>query len=155
MKLTIHAHHLRLPPDFPPFLRKHVTRPLARVFDDPAAELSVQLEDSLPHRGGLDRTCRLSFRMPGTRTLHVESVQQDLKVALLDASARLRRLVRRELEKMRSTSRTPMHNPLGQPPRLHAGRPGVRFVWPPVRPITPRPGAGRVAAGGGRAAPRW
>ncbi len=125
MKLTIRAHHLRLPPDLPPFLRKHVTRPLARLFDDEAAELTVHLEDSLPRRGGLDRTCRLSFRMPGSRTLHVESAQQDLQVALLDASARLRRLVRRELEKMRSTSRSPMHRPLGRSYRLRASRRGV------------------------------
>ena len=39
MKLIIHAHHLPLPPDLPRFLDKHVTRPLARVYDDPAAEL--------------------------------------------------------------------------------------------------------------------
>lgn len=125
MKLVIHAHHLRLPPDLPPFLRQHVTRPLARLFDDEAAQLAVHLEDARPRKGGVDRTCRLSFRMPGTRTLHVESVQQDLQVALLDAAGRLRRLVRRELEKMRAPSRKPMHRPLGRSYRLRASRRGV------------------------------
>ncbi len=125
MKLVIRGHHLRLPADLPAFLQKHVTRPLARLFDDEAAELAVQLEDSRPRKGGVDRTCRLSFRMPGTKTLHVESVQQDLEVALLDAGTRLRRLVRRELEKMRSPSRKPMHRPLGRTYRLRSSRRGV------------------------------
>ena len=55
----------------------------------------------------------------------MESVQQDLQVALLDAAGRLRRLVRRELEKMRSPSRKPMHRPLGRSYRLRASRRGV------------------------------
>jgi ribosome-associated translation inhibitor RaiA len=125
MKLVIHGHHLRLPPDLPPFLWQHVTRPLARLYDDEAAELAVLLEDGRPRRGGVDRTCRLSFKMPGTRTLHVESVQQDLQVALLDAGGRLRRLVRRELEKMRSPSRKAVHRPLGRTYRVRASRRGI------------------------------
>jgi putative sigma-54 modulation protein len=125
MKLVIHAHHLTLPPDLLVFLQKHVTRPLARVFDDPAAELALHLDDVRPRRGGVDRSCRLSFRMPGTRKLHVESVQEDLYKALLDASERLRRLMRRELDKMRSPSRKAMHRPLGRTYRERATRRGV------------------------------
>lgn len=125
MKLVIHANHLRLPPDLPAFLQKHVTRPLARVFDDPSAELALHLDDARPRRGGVDQACRLSFRMPGTRTIHVESVDADLHTALLDASGRLKRLVRRELGKMRSPSRKPMHRPLGRTYRERSTRRGV------------------------------
>lgn len=126
MRLSIHAtHRVTLPPDLPTFLEKHVTRPLRRVFDDPAAELSVHLADARPAKGGVDRECRLSFRMPGTRTLHVESVQDDLYKALLDASDRLRRHVRKELSKMRSRSRKPMHRPLGRSWRERTSRRGV------------------------------
>ena len=94
MKLVIHAHHLALPPDAPAFLAKHVTRPLARLVDDPAAELAVHLGDSKPSKGGVDQECRLSFRMPGARTLHVESVQEDVYEAVLDAARRLKVAVR-------------------------------------------------------------
>lgn len=125
MKLVIHSHHLTLPPDLPAFLQKHVTRPLARVFDDPSAELALHLSDTRPRRGGVDQTCRLSFRMPGTRTLHVESVQEDLHKAVLDASERLKRLVRRQLDKMRSPSRKAMHRPLGRTYRERSTRRGV------------------------------
>src|SRR5512138_1381161 len=125
MKLTIHAHHLALPADLPRFLDKHVTRPLARIYDDPAAELSVHLGDARPQKGGVDQECRLSFRMPGTKTLHVESVKEDLYMALLDASERLKRLVKREVAKMRTGSRKPMHRPLGRSWRERSSRRGV------------------------------
>jgi ribosome-associated translation inhibitor RaiA len=125
MRLSIHAQHLRLPPDLPEFLAKHVTRPLARVFDDSAAELAVHLGDERRRRGGIDQQCRLSFRIPGARTLHVESVSDDLHKALLDASERLKRLVKREIGKMRAPTRKPMHRPLGRTWRERSTRKGV------------------------------
>jgi putative sigma-54 modulation protein len=126
MRLSIHHHHrVAIPPDLPQFLSKHVTRPLARIFDDPAAELAVHLGDEQPSRGGVDQECRMSFRMPGARTVHVESVQDDLYKALLDASDRLRRHVRKQLSKMRSGSRKPMHRPLGRSWRERSSRRGV------------------------------
>ena len=125
MRLTIHAHHLTLPPDLPVFLQKHVTAPLARLFDAPSAELSLHLGDERPRRGGVDQQCKLSFRMPNARTLHVESVADDLHKALLDCSDRLKRLVRRELSKMRAPSRKPTHRPLGRTWRDLSSRRGV------------------------------
>jgi ribosome-associated translation inhibitor RaiA len=111
--------------DLPAFLQKHVTLPLARLFDDPAAELSVHLGDERPRRGGVDQECRLSFRIPNARTLHVEAMEDDVHKALLDATDRLKRLVRRELSKMRAPSRKPMHRPLGRAWREQSSRRGV------------------------------
>jgi len=125
MNLSIHAHHLALPPGLPEFLRKHVTRPLARLYDDPAAELAVHLGDGRRQRGGVDRECRLSFRMPGARTVHVESTEDDLYKALLDASERLRRHVRKQVSRMRSTARKPVHRPLGRTWRERSTRRGL------------------------------
>lgn len=125
MRLIIHAHHLAIPPDLPAFLERHVSRPLARLFDAPSAELAVHLTDQRRRRGGVDQECRLSFRMPGTRTLHVESVEDDLHKALLDGAERLKRLVRRELTKMRTPSRKPMHRPLGRSWRERSTRRGT------------------------------
>lgn len=132
MKLTIHAHHLALPSDLPAFLDKHLTRPLARLFDGPAAELSVHLADARPRRGGVDQECRLSFRIPNARTLHVEAREDDLHKALLDAAERLKRLVRRELEKMRSPARKPVHRPLGRTWRERSSRRGVTPTGEPA-----------------------
>jgi ribosome-associated translation inhibitor RaiA len=125
MKLVIHSHHLALPSDLGPFLEKHVTRPLARLLDDSAAELAVHLGDARPKRGGVDQECRLSFRIPGARrALHVGSVKPDLYQALLDATDRLKRLVKREVSKMRSGARKPMHRPLGRSWRERSSRSG-------------------------------
>lgn len=125
MNVTIHARHLDLPRDLPRFLDKHVTRPLARLFDDPAAVLSVHLGDARQQKGGVDQECRLSFRMPGGRTVHVASTADDAYKALLDAADRLRRHVRKQVSKMRSTARAPMHRPLGRSWRERSSRTGV------------------------------
>lgn len=115
MRLSIHHHHrVAIPPDLPAFLQNHVTRPLVRIYDSPAAALEVHLGDERPSKGGVDQACRLSFRMPGARTLHVESLQDDLHKAVLDAGDRLRRHIRKQLSKMRTVSRKPMHRPLGR-----------------------------------------
>jgi ribosome-associated translation inhibitor RaiA len=125
MRLSIHTQHLSLPPDLPAFLEKHVTRPLARIFDDASAELSIHLGDARPRRGGVDQECRISFHFPRSRTLHVKSVEDDLHKALLGAAERLKRLVKRELGKMRTPSRKPMHRPLGRTWRERSTRRGV------------------------------
>ena len=125
MRLSIHTHHLALPPDLGEFLQKHLTRPLVRLLDDPAAQLSVHLGDLRRKKGGIDRACRVSLRIPGARVLHVESTQDDIHASLQDAGERLRRLVKRELEKMRSDSRRPMHRPLGRSWRERSSRRGV------------------------------
>ncbi len=125
MRLIVHAHRVEPPQGLPRFLEKHVMRPLARVFDDPAAELDVHLDDARSRRRGVDQECRMSFRMPGGRTVHVEAVEDDLFKALLDAGDRLRRHVRKQLSRMRSPSRKPVHRPLGRTWRERSSRRGV------------------------------
>lgn len=125
MRLTIHAHHLSVPKDLPQFLDKHVTRPLARVFDAPAAELAVHLDDARPAKGGVDQSVRLTFRMPGARAISVGCVSDDLKKSLLDAGERLKRHVRKQVSKMRATTRKPVHRPLGRTWRERSTRRGV------------------------------
>lgn len=125
MKLLVHAQQQDLPPELPGFLDKHVLKPLARLFDASAAELEIHFRDASPPRGGPAQQCRLSFRMPGTRTIHVESLAENTLAALLDCSERLRRLVKREVEKMRSGPRRRMHRPLGRSFRERSTRTGT------------------------------
>ena len=131
MTIVIYGHHLTLPRDLGSFLRKHVTTPLARVYDNQAAQLTVRLGDDKPHKGGRDQTCRLTFRIPGARTLTVSSLQDDLYTAVLDAADRLKRVVQRELQKQRSNGRHPQHRPLGRSYRLKASRLGTTMDGAP------------------------
>jgi ribosomal subunit interface protein len=125
MKIVIHSQHLDVPPDLRRFLEKHVIRPLARVFDDSAAELDVHLNDARSRKGGVDQECRMSFRMPGARTIHVEATEDDLYKAVLGAGDRIRRHVRKQLSRMRSPARKAMHRPLGRTWRERSSRRGV------------------------------
>jgi ribosome-associated translation inhibitor RaiA len=120
MRLVIHGHQLGVPRDAQAFLRKHLVRPITRLHDSPADELTVHFDDARPSKGGVDQVCRLTLRIPGARPLHVESVAEDLHAALIDASRRLRTMVEREVGKQRSTSRSPMHKPLGRTWRTRA-----------------------------------
>jgi len=125
MKLVIRAHQIAAPRDVAPFLKKHVVQQLQRLYDSPAAQLTVSVEDAKPKKGGVAQVCKLTYRLPGTGTLRVESVKEDVHAALLECGQRLRRLIQRELEKARSPSRSPQHKPLGRTWRLVSSRTGV------------------------------
>ncbi len=131
MKLVIHAHQVELPRDAPAFVRKHVVGPLSRLHDSPAAELTVNFGDVRMKKGGVDRACGLTLRLPRARTLRVESIKDDLRTALLDAADRLKRLVQREIAKQRSPSRKPMQRPLGRTYRRIAEERGTTLDGAP------------------------
>jgi ribosome-associated translation inhibitor RaiA len=134
MKLLISGHQLGVPRDAQTFLRKHLLTPLRRLHDSPATELEVGFDDARPSKGGVDQHCRLTFRMPGARrSITVESTADDLHAAILDAGKRLKRLVEREVSKQRSTSRSPMHKPLGRSFRSRATK---RAIAPDGFPST-------------------
>ncbi len=123
MKLVLHAHQVDLPRDMAAFVTKHLVRPLQRLHDSPADQLTVKFEDSLPgRRGPQDQLCKVTFRMPGSAAIQVEAAADDLHASLLDCAQRLRRLVQRQLEKARAPSRSPMHKPLGRTWRRVASR---------------------------------
>lgn len=106
-------------------MRKHVVSPLERLHDSPATKLVVFVEDSKPGKGGVDQACKMTLRIPGARTLRVESVNEDLHASLLDCGKRLKRLVEREVAKQRTSSRSPQHKPLGRTWRGVATRTGI------------------------------
>ncbi len=125
MKLVLHAHQLTAPRDVTTYLKKHVVAPLRRLHDSPATELTVFVEDATPGKGGVDQACKMTLRLPGAKTLRVESVNDDLHASLLDCGKRLKRLVEREVAKQRSTSRSPQRRPLGRTWRRVSSRAGV------------------------------
>jgi putative sigma-54 modulation protein len=125
MKLQLHAHQIDAPRDVTAYIRRHVVPPIRRLHDSPAAELVVFIADAKPSKGGVDQACKMTLRLPGAKTLRVESVQNDLHAALLDCARRLRRLVERESGKQRSTSRSPQHRPLGRSWRAVSSRAGA------------------------------
>lgn len=122
MRLTIHAHQIELPRDLDAFARKHLLAPLRRLHDSQAAELTIHVAEAKPPRGGVDQACKITFHMPSAKTLRVESVRDDLHAALLECALRLKRLVQREVQKQRGTTRSPQSRPLGRTWRQRATR---------------------------------
>ena len=125
MTLVLHTHQLTAPRDILAYIRKHAIAPLGRLHDNPATELLVFVADARPSRGGADQACKMTLRLPGARTLRVESVNDDLHASILDCARRLRKLVEREVGKQRSTSRSPQSRPLGRTWRRVASRSGI------------------------------
>jgi ribosome-associated translation inhibitor RaiA len=132
MKLQIHSQHIEAPRDVVSFIGKHVIPPLRRLHDSPASELVVFIEDTKPAKGGVDQACKMTFRMPGSRAMRVESVNDDLHASLLDCAQRLKRLVQRQVMKQRSTSRSPQHKPLGRTWRARSSSTGTTPAGEPA-----------------------
>ncbi|MFL5263756.1 MAG: HPF/RaiA family ribosome-associated protein [Anaeromyxobacteraceae bacterium] len=132
MKLQIHSQHIEAPRDVVSFVKKHVIAPLRRLHDSPASELVVYIEDTKPAKGGVDQACKMTFRMPGSRAMRVESVNVDLHASLLDCAQRLKRLVQRQVMKQRSTSRSPQHRPLGRTWRARSSNAGTTPAGEPA-----------------------
>ena len=80
---------------------------LARFYDNEAAELRVELGDARKSKGGLDKECHLTLRMPGARTIQIEESTQDPYASLDVAGDRLIRAAKKELSRMR---RPPGHH---------------------------------------------
>ncbi len=132
MTVVIHAHQLELPRGLNAFVRKHVTRPLERIYDNPAAELTIKLGDVRQKTGGVDQVCGMTLRLPRARTIHVHSIQDDVRTAVLDCADRIKRLVQRQVEKQRTPSRRPMRRPLGRTYREVARSRGVTLDGSPA-----------------------
>ena len=81
-----------------------------RMFSE-SSELEVHLGDTRPRRGGVDQECRMSFRMPGMKTLHVEAVAEDIHAALLEAADKLKGAVKKGVAKRRTPARTTARKP--------------------------------------------
>ena len=86
MKVIVHAQHLALPRDSPvPGEARHPSaRPASTTI--PRRSSTCTSTTRARSKGGVDQECRLSFRMPGARTVPVEACEDDLYKALLDAA---------------------------------------------------------------------
>ncbi len=112
MKLIIHGKQLKLSPALKAYVDKHLVRPLTRFYDNAAAELEVEFGDTNGPKGGLDKECHLTLRMPGAKTLHVEETTADAYASLDQAGERLMRICKRELERMRKAGAHRVVHPL-------------------------------------------
>ena len=101
MKVLIQGKQMRVSDDLKTYVAEKLVRPLARFYDDSAAELRVEFGDTNGPKGGPDKECHLTFHMPNARTIQIEETTADVYASLDAASDRLIRVCHRELERMR------------------------------------------------------
>src|SRR4051812_35388570 len=101
MKVIIQGKQMRLSAGIKNYAQEHVVAQLSRFYDNEAAELRVELGDARGSKGGLDKECHLTLRMPGARTIQIEESTQDPYASLDAAGDRLVRAAKKELGRMR------------------------------------------------------
>jgi len=112
MKVIIQGKQMRLSAGIKNYAQEHVVAQLARFYDNEAAELRVELGDARGSKGGLDKECHLTLRMPGARTIQIEESTQDPYASLDVAGDRLIRAAKKEIERMRRPTGRHKYRPL-------------------------------------------
>ena len=111
MKLIIQGKQMRISAGLRSYAEEHVLRPLRRFYDNPAAELRVEVGKTNGNRGEA-KECHLTFRMPGARTIQIEETTPDVYGCLDVAADRLVRVAKKEIGKMRRPKGRHKEHPL-------------------------------------------
>jgi len=140
MKVIIQGKQMRLSQGIKAYAQEHIVGPLSRFYDNEAAELRVELGDARGSKGGLDKECHLTLRMPGARTIQIEESTQDPYASLDAAGDRLIRAAKKELGRMRQPKGRHKYRPLatvvaegGVPAGLVEDLPNGRSTGTPPR----------------------
>ncbi len=114
MKLIVKGIHLKLTKRLRAFVEEHLALPLEHFCDDAAAKLEVHLADTNGPKGGVDKECRATVRLPRSKALHVSEASDDIYKSIAFARDRLERMAKREIQKMRQGSGHPIGKPAGR-----------------------------------------
>jgi putative sigma-54 modulation protein len=105
MRVIVKGVHLGVTPALRDYIEHHLVQPIARFYDNAAAELEVHLLDvNGPKGGGNDKECRVRLRMPGMKGLALTETSNDIFRAVALAHGRIERLTKRVLSKRRQVS---------------------------------------------------
>ena len=114
MKVLIQGKQMRVPDELKAYVHDRLVQAITRFYDDTAAELRVEFGDTNgPNKGGEDKECHLTFRMPGIGTVQIEEATQDSYASLDAAADRMIRACKREIDRVREAGRHTKYRPLG------------------------------------------
>lgn len=114
MKVLVRGVHLKLSDSIKAYVDKHLVERIAQYFDDEAAELDIHLVDTNGPKGGEDKACRVTLRMPGMNSIHIEDAASSLQEAVDLVRDRLEKAMKREIAKARTAVGHPTSNPAGR-----------------------------------------
>src|SRR4051794_26440457 len=101
MKSIVKGVHVDLTRSLKAHVQSHLVDKIAGFYDDEAAEIEIHLRDSNGDKGGLDKECSVTLRMPGLVAVHVTEQTEDIYKSIDNVRDRLERAVKRELARRR------------------------------------------------------
>ncbi len=107
MKVLVKGVHVKLTKGLKEYVQEHLVEPIEHFYQDEAAEIEVHLCDNNGPKGGEDRECRVTIRMPGSAAIHVTEMSDSLHKSIDLARDRISRVAKREIEKKRRPASRP------------------------------------------------
>jgi ribosomal subunit interface protein len=104
MKVLLRGVHLSLSESLKVYVEEHLVAHIERIADDEAAEIDISLVDNNGPKGGIDKDCRVTVRLPGLSAIHVTETSETVHQAIDAARDRLENALKRTLERRRDVS---------------------------------------------------
>ena len=101
MKVLLRGIHMSLTDNLKAYVDTHLVSHIERFADDEASEVDIALVDINGPKGGVDKECRVTVRMPGLESIHVTETAETLFQAIDIARDRLENAVKRAVERRR------------------------------------------------------
>lgn len=101
MKVLMRGVHLSLTDGLKAYVQEHLVDHIERLCDDEAAEIDISLVDTNGPKGGVDKECRVTVRLPGFSAIHVTETMETLHQAIDSSRDRLEKTLKRTLGKRR------------------------------------------------------
>jgi len=90
MKVLMRGVHLSLTDGLKDYVQGHLVDHIERLCDDQeASEIDISLVDTNGPKGGLDKECRVTVRLPGLSAIHVTETAETLHQAIDAARDRM------------------------------------------------------------------
>jgi putative sigma-54 modulation protein len=105
MKVLMRGVHLSLTDGLKSYVQEHLVDHIERLCDDQeASEIDISLVDTNGPKGGLDKECRVTVRLPGLSAIHVTEAAETLHQTIDAARDRMENTLKRTLERRRDVS---------------------------------------------------
>lgn len=104
MKVLLRGVHLNLSDSLKAYVEEHLVAHIEKLADGEAAEIDISLMDNNGPKGGIDKECRATVRLPGLSAIHVTETSETVHQAIDATRDRLEKAVKRTLERRRDVS---------------------------------------------------
>ncbi len=96
MRVIVKARHMNLTPSLRQHAEEKLGKAIMRIFDRPAAQVEIELNDMGNVRDGTSMECRVTVFMPKGKTINIVEVDDDMYKAIDLAHDRLLQQVKRQ-----------------------------------------------------------